>query len=128
MRILLDTHAFLWWVTDSDELSRRARRLIGDGRNEIFFSAVSAWEIVIKSKLRRVTLPEDAERCIPEQLEQNAFEVLPVRLRHALRVAALPDVHRDPFDRLLVAQALTEELSILSKDPNLAGYSVRVLW
>lgn len=128
MRILLDTHAFLWWVTDSGELSGRARRLIADGRNEIFFSAASAWEIAIKSKLRRVTLPEDAERYIPEQLEQNAFQVLPVQLRHALRVAALPDLHRDPFDRLLVAQALSEELAILSKDPRLKGYSMRVFW
>lgn len=90
VRLLLDTHAFLRRVTDSDELSRRARRLIADGRNEIFFSAVSAWEIVIKSKLRRVTLPEDAERYIPEQLEQNAFEVLPVRLRQRFALRRYP--------------------------------------
>lgn len=128
MRILLDTHAFLWWVTDSAELSRRARRLIADGGNEIFFSTVSAWEIAIKSKLRRITLPEDAQRYIPEQLEQNAFQVLPLQLRHALGVTTLPDVHRDPFDRLLVAQALSEELAILSRDQRLAGYAVRVLW
>ena len=128
MRLLLDTHAFLWWVTDSDELSRRARRLIADGRNEVFFSAASAWEIVIKANLGRVSLPEDAERYIPAQLEQNAFEVLPVRLHHALHVASLSDVQRDPFDRLLVAQALTEKLAILSRDARLAAYSVRVLW
>lgn len=128
MRLLLDTHAFLWWVTDSDELSRRARRLIGDGGNEIFFSAASAWEIAIKSAIRRVTLPEDPERYVMEQLEQNAFQILPVQLRHALRVAALPDLHRDPFDRLLVAQALSEELAILSGDRRLASYSVRVHW
>ncbi len=128
MRILLDTHAFLWWVTDDEQLSRRARRLIGDGRNEIFFSAASAWEIAIKSSLGRVTLPDDAERYIPAQLEQNAFGILPVQLRHAVRVTTLPDVHRDPFDRMLVAQALVEELAILSGDVRLAGYSVRVLW
>ncbi len=128
MRILLDTHAFLWWVTDSDELSRRARRLIGDGRNEIFFSAASAWEIAIKSGLHRVTLPEDAQTYIPAQLEENAFQILPIQLQHALRVVTLPDLHRDPFDRLLVAQALSEELAILSRDERLATYSVRVLW
>lgn len=128
MRILLDTHAFLWWVTDDAQLSRRARRLIGDGRNEILFSAASAWEISIKSSLGRVTLPDDADRYIPAQLEQNAFGVLPVQLHHALRVATLPDVHRDPFDRMLVAQALVEELAILSRDARLGGYSVRVLW
>lgn len=128
MRILLDTHAFLWWVTDDEQLSRRARRLLGDGRNEILFSAASAWEISIKSSLGRVTLPDDAERYIAAQLEQNAFGVLPVRLHHALRVATLPALHRDPFDRMLVAQALVEELAILSRDVRLGGYSVRVLW
>ena len=128
MRILLDTHAFLWWVTDSDELSRRARRLIADGSNEIFFSAASAWEIGIKSGLRRITLPEDPETFVMDQLEQNAFQILPVQLRHALRVADLPDLHRDPFDRVLLAQARSEELAFLSRDRRLADYSVRVLW
>jgi len=128
VRLLLDTHAFLWWITDSDELSRRARRLIADGRNEIFFSVVSAWEIAIKSKLGRVTLREDVDRYIPEQLQQNAFDVLPVQLHHALRVAALPDLHRDPFDRLLIAQALSEELALVSRDARLSDYKIRVLW
>ena len=128
MRILLDTHAFLWWVTDSDELSRRARRLIADGSNEIFFSAASAWEIAIKSGLRRITLPEDPETFVMDQLEQNAFQILPVQLHHALGVAALPDLHGDPFDRLLLAQARSEELAFLSRDRRLADYSVRVLW
>jgi len=124
----LDTNAFLWWVTDGQELSPRARRLIADGRNDVFFSAVSAWEIVVKAALGRVTLPKDAERYIPEQLERNAFDVLPVQVHHALRVASLPPLHRDPFDRLLVAQALTEGLSIVSADRGLAGYAARVLW
>lgn len=128
MRILLDTHAFLWWVTDDEQLSRRARRLLGDGKNEVFFSAASAWEISMKSSLGRVALPDDAERYVPKQLEQNAFEVLPVRLQHALRVGALPGIHRDPFDRLLIAQALIEDLTLLSRDRHLASYSVRVVW
>src|SRR2546425_661415 len=81
-------------------------------------------EIAIKAKLGRVTLPEDAERYVPEQVELNAFQVLPIRLQHALRVASLPDVHRDPFDRLLVAQALIENLTVLSKDRRLSGYPV----
>ncbi len=128
MRLLLDTHAFLWWLTDDERLSRRARRVIGDGANEVFVSAASAWEIAIKTRLGRVRLPEDVERYIPDQLEQNAFQVLPVRLGHALRVAALPDVHRDPFDRLLVAQALVESLAIVSGDRNVASYAARVVW
>ena len=128
MRILLDTHAFLWWVTDSTELSRRARRVIADGANEIYFSAASAWEIAIKSSLGRVTLPDEPEVFITAQLQENGFQVLPVQLHHALGVAALPAVHRDPFDRLLVAQARTEQLAVLSRDARLARYSVRVVW
>lgn len=128
MKLLLDTHVFLWWLTDDHQLSPRAKRALRDGKNDVFFSAASAWEIAIKTKLGRVTLPEDAERYITDQLELNAFQVLPIRLQHALRVASLPDVHRDPFDRLLVAQALIEDLVILSKDRRLSGYPVRVLW
>ena len=128
MRILLDTHAFVWWVTDSEELSRRARRLIADGANEVFFSVASAWEIAVKSRLRRAVLPEDAEHFVSEQLEQNGFQILPIQLQHALGVASLPDLHRDPFDRLLVAQARSEELALLSRDQQLARYSVRVVW
>jgi PIN domain nuclease of toxin-antitoxin system len=128
VRLLLDTHAFLWWLTDDEQLSPRAKRVIRDGNNQVFFSVASAWEIAIKAKLGRVTLPEDPERFIPDQLEVNAFEVLPVRLPHALRVASLPGVHADPFDRLLVAQALVEDLTVVSKDRRLGRYPVRVLW
>lgn len=128
MKLLLDTHVFLWWLTADEQLSPRAKRVIRDGKNEVFFSAASAWEIAIKAKLGRVTLPEDAERYIPAQLELNAFQVLPIRVQHALRVASLPDLHRDPFDRLLVAQALIEDLTVITKDRRLSGYSVRVLW
>ncbi|HZP95090.1 MAG TPA: type II toxin-antitoxin system VapC family toxin [Candidatus Limnocylindria bacterium] len=128
MKLLLDTHVFLWWLTDDRRLSPRAKRAVRDGKNDVFVSAASAWEIAIKTRLGRVTLPEDAERYIADQLERNAFQVLPIRLPHALRVASLPDVHRDPFDRLLVAQALIEDLVILSEDRRLTGYPVRVLW
>lgn len=124
----MDTHAFVWWVSDSDELSRRARRLIADGANEIFFSAASAWEIAIKSRLRRATLPADAERFVSEQLELNAFQMLPIQVHHALGVASLPELHRDPFDRMLVAQALSEGLALMSRDRRLADYAVRVVW
>lgn len=128
MRALLDTHAFLWWTTDSPRLSDRAREVIADGRNELFFSAASGWEIAIKAGLGRLEVPEDLGRFMSEQLSRNAFEVLPVHLSHALRVHALPDHHRDPFDRLLVAQSLLEELPILSADPRIAFYPVEVVW
>lgn len=91
-------------------------------------SAVTAWEIAIKSALGRLTLAEDPQRFIPEQMTQNAFEPLPVQIRHALKVVDLPNIHRDPFDRLLVAQALIEDLALVSGDAQLGHYPVRVIW
>ena len=128
MRLLLDTSAFLWWITDSDRLSRRARDLLTSGLSEVFFSVVSAWEIAIKAGLGRITLPDDPERFIPEQLAANAFQVLPLQMRHALELFALPDHDRDPFDRMLVAQAKSEGLTILSGDAQFERYPVEVVW
>lgn len=128
VKVLLDTPVFLWWVMEDERLSGRARRLIGSGGNDVFLSAVSAWEIVAKAATGRLRLPESPERFIPSQLQENAFGVLPVQLAHALKVWDLPQVHRDPFDRLLVAQALAEELALVSGDPVLRRYPVKVVW
>ncbi len=128
MKLLLDTHTFLWWISDSDRLSRKARSLISSGANEIFFSAVSAWEIAVKAELGRITLPSDPEKFVPQHITQNAFQVLPVQLRHALRVFSLPSVHRDPFDRMLVAQAEAEKMPLLTGDSRFHGYSIKVIW
>jgi len=128
VKVLLDTHAFLWWTTDDARLSERARAAIADGRNEVFFSAASGWEIAIKAGLGRLEVPEDLEAFVTEQLSKNAFRMLPVHLGHALRVRALPGHHRDPFDRLLVAQSILEGLPILSADPQVAFYPVEVVW
>lgn len=128
MRLLLDTHAFLWWVGDDPRLPPSARRLIGGPRNEIFFSAVSAWEIVIRSVMDKTSLPESPERFVPAQLRENAFVALPVSISHALAVARLPDIHRDPFDRLIVAQAVVEDLTIVTRDEQISRYPVRVAW
>lgn len=128
MRLLLDTQAFLWSISAPERLGVRARRAIQSGRNEVFVSAVSAWEIAIKSALGRLTLAEDPQRLIPDQMTQNAFEPLPVQIRHALKVVDLPNIHKDPFDRLLVAQALIEELALVSGDAQLGRYPVRVIW
>lgn len=128
MKVLLDTHVFLWWITDDARLSPRARKIIADGENEIFFSAASGWEIAIKAGLGRLKLPEPPERFIPKQLELNAIQVLPVQLSHALHVYNLPQLHRDPFDRLLIAQAQVEKLPILSNDPQFSQYQVKVIW
>lgn len=128
MKALLDTHAFLWWILDDKRLSSRARDIITDGNNELFFSAASGWEIAIKSKLGRIKLPGEPATFIISQLAENSIQSLPVRMNHALYVAALPDFHRDPFDRLLVAQAKLEKLSILTADPQMAGYGVQIIW
>lgn len=128
MRLLLDTHAFLWWVTEHERLAERARELITDGDNEVFFSAASAWEIAIKARLGRVHLSGDLERFIPAHVAANGFQVLPVHMRHALKVHALPDLHRDPFDRMLVAQAMVEAMALVSGDPQVARYPIEVLW
>jgi PIN domain nuclease of toxin-antitoxin system len=128
VRLLLDTHAFLWWIADDERLSSRAAALIADGRNQVFVSAVSAWEIVVKMGLGRVELPEPVDRFVPAQLEANGFSTLPVHLRHALGLAMLPEVHRDAFDRMLVAQAVAEGLTLVSGDRVMRGYPVAVEW
>jgi len=128
MKVLLDTHAFLWWITDDPRLSLRAREIIANGANVLFLSAASGWEIAIKAKLGRLRLPDEPERFILKQLESNAIEVLPVQMSHALHVYALPDHHRDPFDRLLIAQAQLEKLPILTADPQISRYEVETIW
>ena len=128
MRLLLDTHVFLWWITDDERLSPRARALIADGNNELFLSAASAWEIVAKLRLGRVTLAGDPSSIIPEQLALNGIHSLPIQAVHALRLSALPPHHRDPFDRLLIAQAQAENLTVLTTDGRFAAYGIATTW
>lgn len=128
MRLLLDTHAFLWWIFDDLQLSSSARALIADPSAEILFSVVSAWEIAIKTRTGRLDLPADVPTFVHDQVRRNRFTVLPIALRHALQVHALPDHHRDPFDRLLVAQAQVEVVPLLSRDSQLAVYEVELRW
>jgi PIN domain nuclease of toxin-antitoxin system len=128
VRALLDTHAFLWWIADDERLGPRARKAIADGSNDVFFSTASAWEIAVKAGLGRLRLTDDLERFIPAQVTTNGFQVMPVHLRHALAVHALPDHHRDPFDRILIAQAVRESLVLLSGDPQVRRYPVKVVW
>lgn len=128
MRALLDTHAFLWWIAGDERLSGRAGEAIADGRNEVFVSAASVWEIAIKARLGRLDIPGDPGRFISGQIVENAFRGLPIVAGHALRVWELPDHHRDPFDRMLVAQAQVEGLTFVSGDQQVARYDVAVLW
>ena len=128
MRALLDTHAFLWANEDPARLSRRARRLIEDAANDMFLSAASAWEIAIKHAKGRLDLPEPPYGFVVSRVDRLKLEPLPVEISHALRAGALPLVHRDPFDRLLVAQGQLQGLSILTSDPIIARYDVEVIW
>ncbi len=128
MNVLLDTHAFLWWIDNNPKLSSRAREIISDAGNAIFLSAVSGWEIAIKTRLGKLTLPGDLERFIADQLAANAFSGLPIQLSHALHVYTLPAIHRDPFDRILVAQSQLEDMPILTADLQIAKYPVEVIW
>ncbi len=128
MRLLLDTQAFLWAIAEPERLSARARRAIEDGTNEVFVSAATAWELAIKTHLGRLRLAENIEGFVPEQMAKNSFQPLPVQIRHALKVGTLRDVHRDPFDRLLVAQASIEDLLLVTADRRLRDYAVKVVW
>jgi PIN domain nuclease of toxin-antitoxin system len=129
VKVLLDTHSFLWWVTDDPQLSARARRTISSGSNEVHFSAVSAWEIAIKAGLGRLRIGDgDTEQFIAQQVAVNGFGVLAIEMSHALKTASLPNYHRDPFDRLLIAQAMSEEMALISADRALADYRVKIVW
>ena len=128
MKILLDTHTFLWWITDDQRLPDHAREIISNGDNALFLSAASGWEITIKAKIGRLNLPDEPQRFIPEQMKPNFIQSLPIQMSHALHVSTLPDYHRDPFDRLLIAQSQLEEIPILSSDPQIANYQVEVIW
>lgn len=123
MRLLLDTHVLLWWLDDRPALGAEARELISLGENEVFVSAISAAEIAIKSSVGKLRVPGDFE----QQLDQNAFSPLPLRIRHGLAVEMLPLHHRDPFDRLLIAQAQCEDLTVVTADRAFAAYDVRTV-
>lgn len=125
---LLDTHSFLWFITGSPRLSVRARALIESGENAIFVSAVSLWEIAIKSGLRKLTLDLPFDVLIPRELDRQQIGVLPIEVAHLAELTRLPLHHRDPFDRLLAAQALTDGFPIVSIDRALDPYGVERIW
>ena len=128
MKLLLDTHAFLWWVEDNPALSRRARRAIADPRNDVLFSAVSAWEVTMKVRAGKLRLPEAPATYIPSAVQRNGFATLALGLEHSLEVGALPGIHWDPFDRLLIAQARAESARLVSNDDTVRKYPVDIYW
>ncbi|MBZ0073194.1 MAG: type II toxin-antitoxin system VapC family toxin [Thiohalobacteraceae bacterium] len=125
MRFLLDTHVLLWAVGDSGRLPETTRNWLEDGNNEVFFSAASLWEIAIKASLGREDFQIDPGQIL-EAMPETGFTELPIRARHAVEVSRLPPIHKDPFDRLLVAQSRVEPMLLLTNDELLAEYTDNV--
>ena len=121
--LLLDTHVLLWWLDDPASLQTPPRRLIADPRTRVFVSAAVAWEITIKRQLGKLEAPDDLEAA----LEEERFQHLPITVRHALAVAELPAIHGDPFDRIQIAQARLEGLTIVTRDGTIPRYDVPCL-
>jgi PIN domain nuclease of toxin-antitoxin system len=124
----LDTHAFLWFVLDDKRISTKAKSIIKDSKNEIFFSAASAWEMAIKTKLDRLKIKGDLESFIIEQLSTNSFVALSITISHSLYTDRLPQIHKDPFNRIIIAQAIMENLKLISTDKNIEKYPTTVVW
>lgn len=128
MRVLLDTHALLFWIYEPTRLGRHAHRLLTDRDNQIYWSVASTWEIAIKVGIGKLKLDGPVAEVLPAELLRNGFELLPIDHTHALSVATLPRLHGDPFDRMLVAQALAESLPLVTADERLGEYGVQTLW
>lgn len=128
MHLLLDTHTFLWWVGNDPRLGATARQLIGEVDNECFVSLASCWELAIKQSLGKITLARPLEEFVGKHMNTNGFSLLAIDFRHVARVAKLPFHHRDPFDRLLIGQALEEQMVLLSADVAFDGYGVVRRW
>ncbi len=128
MRVLLDTHVFLWWNQGSSELSKKALRILADPANTLILSVASAWEIAIKTQSGKLRLPEDASTYVPVRAAHYGMEILPIHLTHALALQSLPLLHRDPFDRMLVVQSQIEKLPLLTADPAIRSYPVDTIW
>lgn len=124
MRFLLDTQVWLWAITADPRLGEKARSLIAQRKHEPLLSAASAWEIAIKVRLGKLTLPGAPEGFVLPRLARDGIASLAIEPIHALRVASLPDHHRDPFDRLLIAQAQVEDIPLLTADPQMAAYEI----
>ncbi len=127
MRVLLDTHAYLWWLADDSELSYEARDLLADPRTSAYVSAASVWEIAIKVKLGRLDLGAAGVMADVVEIAANDFTELPIHARHAAAAGALPRHHGDPFDRMLVAQAQSENLILVTRDEKLSAYDVMIV-
>jgi PIN domain nuclease of toxin-antitoxin system len=126
--VLLDAHVVLWWASAAAKISVRARELIEDGSTVALVSAAALYEIAIKAQIGRLELPAEPQVYLPQLLRRHAFGVLSIEESHALRAGALPLIHRDPWDRLLIAQSQIESIPIITADPAIGQYDVEVIW
>ena len=124
--LLLDTHALLWWAADDARLPSGARTAITERR--VLLSVVSPWELVVKQAVGRIELLDTPRSLIRDQIARNGFELLPIALEHVLEIGELPLHHADPFDRMLIAQAEVEDLTLVTRDPAFGDYDVPTLW
>jgi PIN domain nuclease of toxin-antitoxin system len=128
MKLLLDTHALLWFIGNDPQLSAPARENIENPAHEKFVSAASLWEIAVKLSLEKLKLPRPFGEVFPQQLEVNGFELLPISCAQLNQLVALPFHHRDPFDRLLIAQALADGMTVVTRDLEFSKYPAKILW
>jgi PIN domain nuclease of toxin-antitoxin system len=128
MKILLDTHAFLWLITGDDRVSADAEKAFLNSENRLFFSAESFWEICIKKSLGKISLKSGWAQTIQHEMKANSVQWLPIETAHCLEVIGLPFHHRDPFDRMLIAQALAEDMHVMSRDRRFSDYPVKRIW
>ncbi len=128
MKVLLDTHAFLWLISGDDRLSETAKKTFLDSGNILFFSAVSLWEICIKMSLGKLSLNRGWLKTIQDEMHVNTIQWLSIEMPHCVELTHLPFHHRDPFDRMLVAQAMVENMHLLSRDNRLSSYEIKRIW
>jgi PIN domain nuclease of toxin-antitoxin system len=128
MRVLIDTHIFIWYIQNSERLPSSVATYINDGRNDIFLSIASVWEMAIKQSTGKLNLGFPFASFIAEQMSINSMELLPLRLDHLEVITTIPFHHRDPFDRILIAQAIQEDIVIISADSIFSSYPVQIIW
>jgi PIN domain nuclease of toxin-antitoxin system len=128
MGALLDTHALIWWVTGDERISPQLRQLLGDADTDVYVSAATAWEIATKARIGKLDVPRGLLRDFVEAIDLLGFHPLPITLRHGHDAGQLPGAHRDPFDRMLAAQARAESLSLVSLDPAFEALGVTTVW
>ena len=128
MKVLLDTHAFLWLISGDDRLSETAQKAFLDPGNYLFFSAASLWEICIKIGLGKLSLKSGWLKTIQDEMKVNTIQWLSIEMPHCVELTNLPFHHRDPFDRMLVAQAMVDDMQLLSRDNRLSSYEIKRIW